>query len=210
MPRANQAEPRLRLRRVFAIFGGLGRVPSAAATFARFRQCDGFLNFQLFNIVFKIDFFVVLVGFNIDGVEVIFMWCAEPWRRRVGPAWLVVIGGVGSMVRWTALAFSPPLWALFPLQALHAASFTATFLGGLRLIERLSPPTSASAAQSLNSSVANGVLTGLATVAAGPLFDAFGARGYLSMTAMALVGTIGAVWLVRPARGGATSVAVER
>ena len=57
----------------------------------------------------------------------------------------------------------------------HAASFTATFLGGLRLIERLSPPTSASAAQSLNSSVANGVLTGLATVAVGPLFDAFGA-----------------------------------
>lgn len=150
-----------------------------------------------------------LWGFAV-GVEVLFMWFAEPWRRRVGPAWLVVVGGVGAMVRWTLLSTSPPLWALFPLQALHAASFTAAFLGGLRLIEQLSPPSSASAAQSLNSSVANGVLTGLATVAAGPLFDAYGARGYLSMTAMALVGTIGAVWLVRPVRARATSVAGAR
>jgi PPP family 3-phenylpropionic acid transporter len=121
----------------------------------------------------------------------------EPWRRRVGPLALVIIGGAGAMLRWTALAFSPPLLLLFPLQALHALSFTATFLGSLRLIERLSPPQSASSAQALNSSVANGVLTGLATIASGPLFDAFGARGYLSMTLMAGAGVIGAIWLAR-------------
>lgn len=131
------------------------------------------------------------------GVEVLFLWFGEPWRRRVSPLALVLIGGLGAMVRWTALAFSPPLWLLFPLQGLHALSFTATFLGSLRLIERLSPPQSASAAQTLNASMANGVLTGLATIAAGPLFDAVGARGYWSMTLMAGVGVAGCLMLGR-------------
>jgi PPP family 3-phenylpropionic acid transporter len=140
-----------------------------------------------------------LWGFAV-AVEVVFMWFAEPWRRRVGALPLIIIGGVGAMIRWTALAYSPPLGWLFAVQALHAASFTATFLGSLRLIEELSPPQAASSAQSLNASIANGVLTGLATIAAGPLFDAFGARGYLSMTLVALAGTLGALWLLRRMR----------
>jgi PPP family 3-phenylpropionic acid transporter len=121
-----------------------------------------------------------LWGFAV-GAEVIFMFFGEGWRRRVGPAALVIIGGVGAVVRWTALAFSPPLAALFPLQVLHAMSMTATFMGSLRLIQRLSPAASATAAQTLNASIVNGVL-GLATIASGPLFDRLGARGYLSMT----------------------------
>ena len=36
------------------------------------------------------------------------------------------------MVRWTCLAMSPPLWLLLPMQALHALSFTATFMGTLQ------------------------------------------------------------------------------
>jgi PPP family 3-phenylpropionic acid transporter len=73
-------------------------------------------------------------------------------------------------------------------------------MGSLRLVEQLSPPQSASSAQALNSSVANGVLTGLATAASGPLFDAFGARGYLLMTLMAAGGTLGAICLSRTVR----------
>jgi PPP family 3-phenylpropionic acid transporter len=143
-----------------------------------------------------------LWGFAV-GAEVLFMWFLEPWRRRVGPEALVIFGGAGAMVRWTAMAFSPPLALLFPLQALHALSFTATFLGSLRLVERLSPPSSASAAQMLNSSIANGVLSGLATLASGPLFDAFGAHGYLTMALMAGLGVAGAIALTGlPARGG--------
>jgi PPP family 3-phenylpropionic acid transporter len=144
----------------------------------------------------------VLWGFAVSA-EVLFMWACEPWRRRIGPLPLVIIGGLGAMIRWTALSTSPPLWLLFPLQALHALSFTATFLGGLRLVEQFSPPDSATAAQTLNSSVANGALTGLATIASGPLFDRLGARGYWSMTAMAGLGVMCAIALgrrVRPAR----------
>ena len=140
-----------------------------------------------------------LWGFGVT-VEVVFMWFMEPWRRRAGPELMLVIGGCGACLRWTALAFSPPLWLLFPIQALHALSFTATFLATLRLIEQLSPPQSASPAQMLNAAVSSGLLTGLATLAAGPLFDAFGASGYWAMVAVAGVGLAGAIALASSLR----------
>jgi PPP family 3-phenylpropionic acid transporter len=128
-------------------------------------------------------------------VEIGFMWFLEPWRRRMGPRNLLMLGGVGAVVRWTALAFSPPLWALFPLQALHALSYAATFFGSLQLVERLSTARNASAAQALNSALSGGVLQGLATIASGWLFDRAGAHGYLLMSAMCVVGLAGALRL---------------
>jgi PPP family 3-phenylpropionic acid transporter len=127
--------------------------------------------------------------------EIGFMWFLEPWRRRVGPRNLLMLGGVAAVLRWSALAFSPPLWLLFPLQALHALSYAATFLASLLLVESLSTPRTASAAQALNSALSGGVLSGLATMASGPLFDRFGAGGYLLMSAMCIAGLVGAARL---------------
>jgi PPP family 3-phenylpropionic acid transporter len=141
----------------------------------------------------------VLWGFSV-GVELIFMWFMEPWRRRLGPERLLVLGGVGAVVRWSALAMSPPLWLLFPIQGLHALSFTATFLATLRLIERLAPAEDASAAQTLNAALAYGLFTGLATLGAGPLFDTLGAYGYWPMTALAALGAVGALVLLADQR----------
>ena len=127
--------------------------------------------------------------------EIGFLWFAEPWRRRIGPRNLLILGGAASVVRWTAMAFSPPLWLLFPLQALHFLSYAATFLASLQLAERLSSPRNASAAQTVNSALSGGVLMGLATLASGPLFDRVGAGGYLLMSGMGLAGLIGAARL---------------
>jgi len=133
----------------------------------------------------------ILWGVGV-AAEVIFMWFMEPWRRRVGPRNLLVLGGFAAMARWTALAFAPPLWLVFPLQILHVLSYAATFLASLQLIERLSTPQNASAAQALNSALSSGMLMGLATMASGPLFDRFGAQGYFLMAAMCGAGLIGA------------------
>lgn len=133
----------------------------------------------------------VLWGVGV-AAEVAFLWFMEPWRRRVGPRNLLVMGGVAAIVRWTALAFSPPLWLVFPLQTLHVFSYAATFLASLQLVERLSGPRNASAAQSINSALSGGLLMGLATLAAGPLFDRVGAYGYLLMSAMSAAGLVGA------------------
>jgi PPP family 3-phenylpropionic acid transporter len=94
-----------------------------------------------------------------------------------------------------SLSFSPPLWLVFPLQTLHALGYAATFLASLQLVERLSSPRNASAAQSINSALSGGLISGLATMASGWLFDHYGAHGYLLMSAMSAAGLIGAVRL---------------
>ena len=124
--------------------------------------------------------------------EIIFLWFLEPWRRRIGPRNLLVLGGVAAVVRWSALALSPPLWALFPLQTLHALSYAATFFASLLLVEQLSTPRNASAAQAINSALSGGVLSGIATVISGWLFDRVGAQGYVLMSAMSVAGLVGA------------------
>jgi len=131
-------------------------------------------------------------------VEIAFMWVIEPWRRArgIGPWALLMLGTGAAVVRWSMLALAPPLWALWPLQALHALTFAATYLAGVQIIERLAPVGQHTAAQTLNSVMASGVLIGLATLAAGPLYDRFGSLGYLFMTALAMVG-VAAGWRLK-------------
>lgn len=146
-------------------------------------------------------------------VEIALMWVVEPWRRRVGigPWSLLVIGCVASILRWSLMAMAPPLWALWPLQALHALTFAATFLAGVQLVERLSPPDGHTAAQTLSSVLSAGVLIGLATMVSGPLYDRFGAGGYWAMVALSGLGLAAALMLrdglarraLRPREGGA-------
>ena len=132
-------------------------------------------------------------------VEIALMWLFEPWRRRVGigPWSLLMVGSAAAVVRWSAMALAPPLWLLWPLQALHALTFAATFLAGLQIVERLTRPDSHTAAQTLSSVLSAGLLIGLATAASGPLYDRFGAGGYWAMAAMAAAGLIAAIPLRR-------------
>jgi len=128
-------------------------------------------------------------------VEIFFMWVIEPWRRGrgIGP-WLLLMIGVGAaVVRWSAMALEPPLWALWPLQSLHALTFAATYLAGVEIVQRLSPPQHQTAAQTLSSVLAAGVLIGLATVFAGPLYDAYGSGGYWAMAVLAGIGGMAAL-----------------
>ena len=131
--------------------------------------------------------------------EIALMWLFEPWRRRIGigPWSLLVAGALASILRWGVMAFAPPLWLLWPLQAVHALTFAATFLAGLQIVERLAPRDSQTAAQMLSSVLSAGVLIGLATAASGPLYDRYGAGGYGAMAILAAAGLVAAL-VLRP------------
>ena len=134
----------------------------------------------------------LLWGFGV-AVEVLFLWFMRPWRDRLGPERLLLLAAGAGVFRWIATALQPPLWLLFPLQGLHALTFAAAFVAGLQLIERSTPARHASLAQTLSSAWASGLLIGLATLASGPLYDRFGAWGYLMPAGMCLL-ALGLAW----------------
>ena len=107
----------------------------------------------------------------------------------IGPRALLLIGAGGAIVRWTVMAADPPLWALPPLQCLHALSYGATHLGTLGLISRVAPNRLAATAQGYLS-MALGLLNAAATSLAGILYAAYGDRAYAAMALVALAGGV--------------------
>lgn len=132
--------------------------------------------------------------------EVAFLMLFAGWSEKFPPEALVVAGGLAALVRWTAMAALPPLWLLWPLQVLHAGSFALTFLGGIRLINRMFGDDGTPQAQMIYMGVASAPAQALLTLASGPLYDALLSRGspalgYLVMSGTAAVGLILALGL---------------
>jgi PPP family 3-phenylpropionic acid transporter len=123
--------------------------------------------------------------------EIAFFAALPLVERRISPRGLLVLGAVGAIVRWVAMAFAPPLWLTWGLQALHALSFASAHVGAMRLISAEAGPERAAFAQTLYSGMSGGLLLGLSTLGSGPLYDAFGAGGYLAMAVIAAAG----LWL---------------
>ncbi len=105
------------------------------------------------------------------------------------PLMMLVIGGVAAAVRFGSLALDPPAALLFPLQLLHGLSFAASHLGLMALIARDTPVQMAGRAQTF-ASTAIGLALALATVAAGPLYVAFGAAGFAASAMLGAIGTV--------------------
>ncbi|ESQ79849.1 MFS transporter [Asticcacaulis sp. YBE204] len=129
--------------------------------------------------------------------EVIFLTLGFRIRNRFGSWTLLVVAGALSTLRWLVMGFAPPLWVLWPLQTLHAASFAACYLAGLDLVNRMAPKGSESLAQTLNAAYVMGVMMGLSTLSSGPIYDVLGGGGYFVMGGLAACGFAIAIWLYR-------------
>ncbi len=152
---------------------------------------------------------IVAMLWNIGTLaEVGFLIFLGGWSARFRPETLIVAGGVGAVIRWTAFAMLPPLWVLIPLQLLHAFSFAATFLGGMRFIQTLYGDDRTPTAQMIYMGLANAPTYAAAVLLSGPLYDRVGAPGYLAMTGVAGLGLVLAVMLrARTARLATMAVA---
>jgi PPP family 3-phenylpropionic acid transporter len=122
--------------------------------------------------------------------------------RAVGATRLLLLGGIGCVVRWTILAFDPPFAFVVLAQFLHGATFALAHLGAMYFVLKAVPPRLSATAQSLYAVGSNGIVMGLATFASGPLYEAYGGRTYLLMAAMGVVATSFAIWLGNSWHGG--------
>jgi PPP family 3-phenylpropionic acid transporter len=103
------------------------------------------------------------------------------------PIVLMLLGAGGALLRWTAMAFDPPVALLPWLQLLHALSFGATFFGSLNFVARRAPAGQGATAQGYLAIVSGVVMAGAMGVS-GLLYAAFGSLSYAAMALTAFAG----------------------
>ncbi len=121
--------------------------------------------------------------------------------RTLGSTRLLLLGGLGCVLRWSILGFDPPLPFVVFAQFLHGATFALAHLGAMYFILKAVPPRLAATAQSLYAVGSSGIMLGLATLASGPLYAQFGGRTYFLMAAMGLIAALFAFALGRTWNG---------
>lgn len=134
--------------------------------------------------------------------EIGFMTVSLKLFRRVGATWLLVLGALSCVTRWTILAFDPPLPLVIAAQLLHGGTFALAHLGAMYFVLQAVPPRLAATAQSLYAVSNAGIVMGFATYASGPLYAAYGGLAYLLMSAMGLASLLFALWLGTAWNGG--------
>jgi PPP family 3-phenylpropionic acid transporter len=120
--------------------------------------------------------------------EILLFFAGKWFADRLGPAGLVGVAAVASLLRWTVIASTTALPALVAVQALHGATYGMTHLSAMLLLSRTIPPERAAAAQTLHAALGAvlpvGVLmwlTGQAYDGTGSVFWAMAGLGALAL-----------------------------
>jgi PPP family 3-phenylpropionic acid transporter len=123
------------------------------------------------------------------------------FSRRIGVLFgslgMIAIGALAGVLRWTVMAFDPPLALLLPLQVLHGLTYGATHIGAVHWMSERIPQAQAGTAQAIYAAVTHGIAMGAATIAAGSLYAAWAGGAYLAMAAVSGVGLIATIALMR-------------
>jgi PPP family 3-phenylpropionic acid transporter len=120
--------------------------------------------------------------------EVVLFHYGTRVTMRLGPEKLLLLGGLAGVLRFAVMALDPPLLLLLLLQPLHALTFGCTYLGTVELVARHAPPGRGASVQAL-AAWATAIAMAGATLAAGPLWQAYGPGAFLASSGLALAGT---------------------
>jgi len=123
--------------------------------------------------------------------EIALFAAAARVMAAVGAVEMIILGGIGAVVRWGVMAFDPPNAALPLLQCLHALSFGATHLGTMQALTELAPHRSATAQGDF--AAVQGITYAAAMALSGLLFEAYGSLAYAAMVAAAALGALAAI-----------------
>jgi PPP family 3-phenylpropionic acid transporter len=118
--------------------------------------------------------------------EILFMSFSLHIFKAIGAVWLLGLGGLSCVIRWTILGFDPPFPLVIVAQILHGGTFALAHLGAMYFILKSVPPRLSATAQSLYAVCSAGLAMGLATYVSGPLYTAIGGKAYFLMAAMGL------------------------
>ena len=121
--------------------------------------------------------------------EILLFAVAHRAITHIGAVNMILVGGFGAVLRWTAMAFDSPMALLPVLQCLHGLSFGATHLGAMHVLARLMDRSGGATAQG-DFSALQGVTFAAAMGLSGVLVERFGSSAYLAMSLVAAFGFV--------------------
>ena len=116
-------------------------------------------------------------------------------RFTLRPSMLVVIGGVGAVLRWLSTAQEPPVAVLAVVQLAHGVSFGLTQVGIMGLMVRHVPMPVITRAQGYLAAC-GGIVASTASIVSGAIYTRYGQGAYYAMAVMALSGAA-VMWFAR-------------
>ena len=121
------------------------------------------------------------------GSEAAMMFAWKRFGGRISARHLMLAAAVVSVLRWTVMAFSPPVAVLVLLQLSHGITFALGYLGCVHFIANWTSEDIAAETQSLFT-VGQQATSVLAAIGFGWLVAGWGAHAFLAAAAMAAVG----------------------
>ena len=115
--------------------------------------------------------------------------CFKRFSSRFRPEHLIFASAIAGVARWGALAYSPGIELLIPLQLLHALTYAIGFLACTNLIADKTGEEIAAQAQSFFTVMQFGVAIPV-LVGFGWLAGAFGAKAFLASASLAGIGAL--------------------
>jgi PPP family 3-phenylpropionic acid transporter len=125
------------------------------------------------------------------------LFFARQTLDRLRPTTLLMLGGVGAVIRWSTMAATTSLPWLFATSWLHALSFAATYIGSIRAIEVRVPQHLRATAQGLVGAATAGGGMVFCGLVGGFAFDALQGFAFFFMAGFAAIGVLLAIWLRR-------------
>ena len=114
------------------------------------------------------------------------------WRRfggRVTARNMILAAALAGLVRFTIMAFNPPVEVLFFTQLLHAFSFGMGYFGVVHFIANWTHEANAAEAQSF-ANMLNQAAAMVVLIAFGWLVEWFGAGAFFSSTVMSSIAVV--------------------
>ncbi|MCB1518870.1 MAG: MFS transporter, partial [Hyphomicrobiaceae bacterium] len=119
--------------------------------------------------------------------EAVVFFVFRRYASRFAARHLLLISAIVTLVRWTAMAFSPEVPILFGLQLLHGLTFALGFMGSVRFVADWTSEDIAAEAQGFAMTM-QGAIGVLVVYSFGWLVEFFGAHAYFASALIAAAG----------------------
>lgn len=140
----------------------------------------------------------ILVGVSILA-EIVVLFGAQKLLGARSPLWLIALGGVVAIVRWSFMAFKPGFYELVILQMLNGVTGMGVIAGLMVFIAQRVDGSLMSTMQGINA-VVLGLLAALATFGSGYAWKAMGYNAYLLAALVAAAGLAPVLFALRKSR----------